>query len=121
MQSYLEKQYKGNCAEFVRDVLRDKAGKELRLPQFESGLLDGPVSEQELMIDRYRYQTARVRSPENYDIALMVTAEGLPTHIGVYFDGMIYHVVNKQGFVSATPVSRLGRLSLKLHSWYRAS
>lgn len=113
---YMETPYTGNCADLVRDVLRDEFGVTLDIPQF-GDVSDENRAQAVSIVDHYRALSVKVNEPRNGDIALMM-ANGLPAHIGVYANGRVLHLVDGQR-VANTPVGRLRLISRPLVGFYR--
>ena len=110
-----------DCADLVRDVVRDRLSVEITLPSEREWRRMPPERVAELGAE----WTVATKSPREHDAVLMRvlgSRRSLGSHIGVYaevgLEGWVLHNLAGTGAIF-TPLRRLATVNLELVGYYR--
>jgi len=115
--------YPGNCAELVRDVLREDFSKDFQLQQFNGDkFLDELATAQvRAIVAGYADAAKFVNDPVDGDIVLLQHRDQ-SWHVGVYVlagVGHCLHLMTRNGKVSCTAIYRLAAYGYRVEGIYR--
>ena len=118
---WVGRQFSGNCADLVREIMRDEFGVELRLPQFRGfPMSNDDVTRANMMIITQSKLFERLTAPLPGSIALMRPAGSGARHIGMVTPGLgVLHLIDRRGYVSETPLRRLAMIGYHVEGFYR--